>query len=43
VAITKSFQDRRPLTTCHLTDAGRAAFGAYINLLEQIVRQAKQV
>jgi DNA-binding MarR family transcriptional regulator len=43
VAITKSFHDRRPLTTCHLTEAGRAAFRTYINLLEQIVRQAKQV
>lgn len=43
VAITKSFHDRRPLTTCHLTEAGRAAFSTYINLLEQIVRQAKQV
>ena len=43
VAITKSFHERRPLTTCSLTPAGRAAFRQYINLLEQIVRQAKQV
>jgi DNA-binding MarR family transcriptional regulator len=43
VAIAKSFHERRPLTTCMLTEAGREAFGAYINLLDQIVRQAKQV
>lgn len=43
VAITKSFYARRPLTTCSLTAAGRAAFRQYINLLEQIVREAKRV
>jgi DNA-binding MarR family transcriptional regulator len=41
VAVTKTFQDRKPLTTCSLTTAGRDAFGNYINLLEQIVRQNK--
>lgn len=41
VSVTKTFQNRRPLTTCSLTPAGRKAFGAYIDLLEQIVRQAK--
>lgn len=41
VAVSKSYQNRRPLTTCELTPAGRAAFAAYINLLEQIVRQNK--
>lgn len=39
VAITKSFQNRKPLTTCSLTPQGRAAFKAYIDLLEQIVLQ----
>ena len=39
VAVAKSFQNRRPLTTCSLTVAGRQAFTEYINLLEQIVRQ----
>ena len=39
VAVSKTFQNRRPLTTCSLTHAGRKAFGDYINLLEQIVRQ----
>ena len=41
VSITKSFQNRRPLTTCALTTAGRKAFRDYINLLEQIVQQNK--
>jgi DNA-binding MarR family transcriptional regulator len=39
VAIAKSVQNRRPLTTCSLTAAGRKAFAEYINLLEKIVRQ----
>ncbi len=41
LSVTKSFQNNRPLTTCALTAAGRKAFTNYINLLEQIVRQAK--
>ena len=41
VAVTKSYQDRKPLTTCTLTKKGREAFTTYINLLEQIVRQAR--
>jgi len=39
VAVAKSFQNRRPLTTCSLTAAGRKAFTGYINLLERIVQQ----
>lgn len=42
VAVTKTFQDRRPLTTCSLTKAGRQAFADYIDLLEQIVQQNKK-
>ncbi|MDB6038621.1 MAG: hypothetical protein JWM99_2462 [Verrucomicrobiales bacterium] len=41
VGVTKSFQERRPLTTCSLTVQGQAAFSNYINLLEQIVKQTK--
>ena len=41
VSVTKSFQNNRPLTTCSLTAAGKRAFTAYINLLEQIIRQNK--
>ena len=39
IAVAKSYQNRRPLTTCSLTPSGRKAFAGYINLLEQIVRQ----
>jgi DNA-binding MarR family transcriptional regulator len=42
VAVTKTFQERKPLTTVALTPAGRKAFGAYIDLLEQIVRQNRK-
>jgi DNA-binding MarR family transcriptional regulator len=41
IAVTKTFQDRKPLTTCALTTSGRKAFGNYIDLLEQIVRQSR--
>ncbi|MSU33456.1 MAG: ArsR family transcriptional regulator [Pedosphaera sp.] len=41
VAVTKSFHNKRPLTTCCLTLLGRSTFAAYIDLLEQIVRQSK--
>lgn len=41
VSVAKSYQNRRPLTTCSLTTAGRKAFGEYIDLLEKIVRQNK--
>jgi DNA-binding MarR family transcriptional regulator len=42
IAVTKQFQDRRPLTTCTLTEEGRKAFATYIDLLEQIVQQNKK-
>ena len=41
VAVSKSFQDNRPLTTCSLTAAGKKAFANYIDLLEQVLRQAR--
>jgi len=41
VSVAKSYQNRRPLTTCALTPSGRKAFAEYIGLLEQIVRQNK--
>lgn len=41
VAVAKSYQNRRPLTTCSLTVAGRKAFTGYIDLLEKIVQQNK--
>jgi DNA-binding MarR family transcriptional regulator len=41
VSVSKSFQDNRPLTTCSLTAAGKKAFANYIDLLEQVLQQAK--
>lgn len=41
IAVSKSYQNNRPLTTCALTTAGRKAFVEYIDLLDQIVRQTK--
>ena len=41
ISVAKSYQNKRPLTTCSLTPAGRKAFAEYITLLEQIVRQNK--
>jgi DNA-binding MarR family transcriptional regulator len=41
VAVSKSYENNRPLTTCSLTAAGKKAFAGYIDLLEQILRQTK--
>jgi DNA-binding MarR family transcriptional regulator len=42
IAVAKSYQNKRPLTTCSMTAAGRKAFADYITLLEQIVQQARK-
>lgn len=42
VAVSKSYQNNRPLTTCALTPAGRRAFTDYVDLLDQIVREARR-
>lgn len=42
IGVTKTFQDRKPLTTCALTSGGRKAFANYIDLLEEIVRQSRK-
>jgi len=41
VAVSKSYANNRPLTTCSLTAAGKTAFAGYIDLLEQILQQTK--
>ncbi len=41
VSVTKTFHQKRPLTTCSLTPAGQSAFKAYVNLLEQILQQTR--
>jgi DNA-binding MarR family transcriptional regulator len=42
IAVTKTFQNRKPLTTCSLTAEGRKAFSDSIDLLEQIVRETRR-
>ncbi|MBM3295931.1 MAG: transcriptional regulator [Candidatus Aminicenantes bacterium] len=34
IAVKKSFSGRKPLTTCSLTEKGRAAFARYVKALE---------
>ncbi|MFN3648135.1 MAG: winged helix-turn-helix domain-containing protein [Armatimonadota bacterium] len=41
VEVTKSFVNRKPRTEYSLTPAGREAFQAYIQALEEIVRQSQ--
>ena len=41
VSVTKSYENSRPLTTVTLTTKGRKVFSEYIDLLEQIVQQAR--
>lgn len=41
VTITKRFVDRRPQTTCGLSQLGKAAFQVYLEHLEAIVLQHK--
>ena len=40
VDVAKTFEGRRPLTTCKLTRAGRQRFVDYIAVLERVVREA---
>ncbi|MCF8505749.1 MAG: transcriptional regulator [Caulobacter sp.] len=37
VKVEKSFVNRKPLTTLTLTDAGRKAFGAYLDAISKLV------
>ncbi len=41
VSVSKRFSENRPLTTCTLTVEGREAFGGYVDLLEEIIEQAR--
>ena len=40
VDVSKTFDGRRPLTTCRLTRVGRQRFVDYIAVLERVVREA---
>ncbi len=42
VAFTKSMEGARPVTTYSLTTTGRKSFGAYLDLLEDILGQTKK-
>lgn len=42
VAISKTFEKNRPLTTCALTPQGRERFLEYISVLERVVRCAAE-
>jgi DNA-binding transcriptional ArsR family regulator len=42
VEITKTFEGKRPLTTCKMTTAGRKRFREYIAALEQVLRDATE-
>jgi DNA-binding MarR family transcriptional regulator len=39
VQITKTFEGKRPKTTVHITDKGKAAFKAYIEALKQFIEE----
>lgn len=41
VVLSKDQSGRRPVTTCRLTEVGRAQFAAYLDALEQVLRQAQ--
>lgn len=43
IQITKTFKGKRPLTTCSLTEQGRKAFIGYIQQMEQIIEQQKEI
>ncbi len=42
IAVTKTFENRRPRSTCTLTAKGRKMFSDYIGILEEIVKQSRQ-
>ena len=42
ISVSKSFNKKRPLTTCRLTVEGNDAFSGYVDLLEGIVKQARK-
>lgn len=41
VEVIKTFEGKRPLTTCRLTRAGRERFLDYIAVLERVVKEAE--
>lgn len=41
ITITKSFRDKRPLTTCKITKDGIQAFETYVNHLKTYIKKGK--
>ena len=37
ITVEKGFQGKKPRTTCRVTDAGRAAFGTYVEALRSYI------
>lgn len=37
IEVDKSFNNKRPKTTCRMTDAGREAFGRYVQALKEYI------
>ena len=37
IAVEKGYQDKKPRTACRVTDAGRAAFAAYVEALRSYI------
>lgn len=42
LTVSKGFEGKRPLTTCRLTDEGRARFSDYLGVLEHVLRSARR-
>ncbi len=42
IEVLKSFQGRRPRTTCRITERGRTAFQQYLKKLEALILMATQ-
>lgn len=40
--VIKTFEGRRPHTSCRLTDEGRSRFSDYLGVLEQVLRAARR-
>jgi len=43
IAVHKGYEGKRPHTLCQLTDQGRARFADYLDVLEQVLRNAARV
>jgi len=42
VKLDKGYEGKRPFTRCHLTDAGRDRFAAYLEVLSDVLRKASR-